>query len=77
MYIVFDLDTSAFRENRIPLILRAVKINRPLKPLVFFSCPCGVLGCAIIREYFAPLPEFPVSCGISSLIFILFVFSLF
>ena len=34
MYIVYGLDTTEFRDRRIPLFLKAVKINKPLKPLL-------------------------------------------
>ena len=32
--LVYGLDTAAFRDRRIPLFLKAVKITRPLKPVL-------------------------------------------
>ena len=32
MLIIYNCDVSAFRDHRIPLFIKSVKINRPLKP---------------------------------------------
>ena len=32
MSIIYACDTSPFRDNRIPLFIKAIKINRPLQP---------------------------------------------
>ena len=32
MCIVYQYDTSAFRDNRIPLFIKSAKLNRPIQP---------------------------------------------
>ena len=32
MCIIYNCDTTPFRDNRIPLFIKAVKLNRPLQP---------------------------------------------
>ena len=34
LHIVHGLDTIAFRDERLPLFLKALKINAPLKPII-------------------------------------------
>ena len=34
MLIIYNCDASAFRDQRIPLFIKAVKINRPLQPAI-------------------------------------------
>ena len=36
MCIIYDCDTSSFRDKRIPLFIKAVKCNRPLQPSLPF-----------------------------------------
>ena len=36
MCIIYNCNTSPFRNNRIPLFIKAVKINRPLQPNLSF-----------------------------------------
>ena len=43
MYIVYGLDTAAVRDRRIPLFLKAIKITRPLKPVLLLRLDVHLL----------------------------------
>ena len=34
MLIIYNCDASAFRDQRIPLFIKSVKINRPVQPVL-------------------------------------------
>ena len=43
LYILYGLDTQQFRDQRIPLFIKASQINRPLKPTIVLSLDVELL----------------------------------
>ena len=43
LYILYGLNTQQFRDQRIPLFIKALQINRPLKPTIVLSLDVELL----------------------------------
>ena len=43
LFILYGLDTQRFRDQRIPLFIKALQINRPLKPTIVLSLDVELL----------------------------------
>ena len=43
LHILYGLDTQYFRDQRLPLFIKALQINRPLKPTIVFSLDVNLL----------------------------------
>ena len=57
MCIIYNCDTTSLRDNRIPLFIKAVKLNRPLQPNLHFVIDevlveAIVLACSSLHSIF-------------------------